>query len=268
MTDDVSFEAACAAIRDVMPRLSQILRTQDGGSARAVGSWTLADVAAHLSHVIERDRDALTGRPLPDVELLPTAVAGMTEEMLNADTEREPSALADRLDALSKQFVDVTAPYGLVTWIGQTRIPASAVACHLLLETLVHGHDVATAAGVPWPIEARHARLAVVGAVLPIIAASPHSWIRTDRDPNARARVELRLRNHERFVIELDRSLTVELPPTAARCDVHVSADAGALLLIMLGRLSLARALISGHVLAWGRRPLTALTLMKNVSPP
>jgi hypothetical protein len=265
---DAVFPQACLALADVLPRLTEILRAQRDGSARAIGSWTLGDAAAHLSHVMERDTESVSGRPLPDIELNPAAVAGLTESMLSADTERNPGALADRLDALSKAFVALDPPDGLVTWIGGTRIPPSAVACHLLLETLVHGYDVATAAGVSWPIDRAHARLAIIGAAVPIIAASPQSWIRPERDPTASARVEIRLRGYERFTLDLDDTLSVEMPPKDRRPDVRLAADPAGLLLVMLGRMSSARLLLTGKVLAWGRRPTAVFTLLHNVSPP
>lgn len=265
---DVSFDEARVAICELLPSLTQMLRQQRDGSARAVGSWTVGDVAAHLSHVMERDHDSLTGRPLPAIELRPAAIADLTDEMLRADGERDPRALADRLDALGEAFVSVTPSRGLVTWIGETKISASAVACHLLLETLVHGYDIATAAGGSWEITAPHARLAIVGGALPIIAASPQSWIGSAHHGTTRARVELRLRGHDGFVLDLDQTLTVELPPRHRRADVHVSADPATLLLVMLGRRSPMRAMISGRVFAWGRRPTAAFTLMNNVSPP
>ena len=265
---EVSFESARDALAEVLPSLTQMLRKQRDGSARAVGTWTVGDVAAHLSHVIERDRDSLFGRPLPAVELRPAAIAGLTDEMLSADSERDPHALADRLDALGQAFVSVTPPRGLVTWIGQTKIAASAVASHLLLETLVHGYDIARAAGEPWQIEAPHARLAIVGGALPIIAASPESWISSARPGTTRARVELRLRGRDHFVLELDQTLTVEMAPRHRRADVHVSAELAVLLLVMLGRLSPMRELLSGRLFVWGRRPAAAFRLMNNVSPP
>lgn len=44
-------------------------------------------------------------------------------------------------------------------------------ACHLLSETLVHGHDLARARGIPWQVEDAHAALVVRGLMLPVLAA-------------------------------------------------------------------------------------------------
>lgn len=267
---DPRFDQACAAIEDVLARFTGLLRSNPGVTATAVGGWTLPDVACHVAHVIEIDTDALTGRPLPAVELSPAAVGVWTNSMLDDDPERDLTRLADRIDALGSTFLGVQAdpPTDAVTWIGGVRLPPSAVACHLLEELLVHGHDAAKAARTRWRIDPDHAALAIAGAAVPIMSASPASWVRPGADPRARARVEFRLRGHERFVLELDRGLHVEAPPASHRADAYLSGDPAELLLVVLGRRSRLAAVARGKVIAWGRRPQALFTLLANTSPP
>src|SRR5438876_11363420 len=99
------FADACAALEDVLPRFTELLRRNRGVTATAIGSWTLPEVACHVSHVIEKDTGALTGRPLPDVELSPAAVAIATNSMLDDDPERDLTMLAERVDALGATFL-------------------------------------------------------------------------------------------------------------------------------------------------------------------
>src|SRR4051812_3713901 len=270
MSESDTFERACAAIDVVLPRFAGVVRRGSGASATAIGSWSLPEVACHVSHVIEKDTDALVRRPLPDVELSPSAVGVMTNVMLDQDRERDVTVLADRLEALGATFLELRAnpPREPVTWIGGTKLPPSAVACHLLEELLVHGYDAATAARAQWPIERAHAALAIVGAALPIIAASPESWLSHRYDPRIRARVEFRLRGFERYALALDDGLHVEIPLTRAKADAYLSADPAALLLVMLGRQSQWHALMRGKVMVWGRRPQALLTLLRSITPP
>jgi hypothetical protein len=267
---EATFVDACAAIENVLPRFTELLRGNAGATATAVGRWTLPEVACHVSHVIEKDTDALTGRQLPDVELSPTAVADLTRSMLDDDPERDLMLLADRIDALGATFLGLQAdpPSDAVTWIGGTQLPPYAVACHLLEELLVHGYDAAVAARARWRIAPAHAALAIVGAAVPIMAASPESWVKPSDDRHVRARVEFRLRGHERFALELDNGLHVELPPARSRADAYLSADPTGLLLVMLGRQSKWDALVRGKLVAWGRRPWALFTLLRNTSPP
>lgn len=267
---DARLAEACAAIEDALPRFTELLRGNPGVTATAVGSWTLPEVACHLSHAIETDIDVLTGGPVPDVELLPAAVAVWNDSMLDDDPERDLTVLADRIDALGATFLGLQAdpPSDAVTWIGGTQLPPNAVACHLLGELLVHGYDVAKAARAQWRIAPAHAALAIVGAGIPVMSARPRLWVKSSYDPSVRARVEFRLRGHERFTLELDNGLHVELPPARSSADAYLSGDPAELLLVVFGRQSKLGALVRGKVIAWGRRPQALFTLLGNISPP
>src|SRR5947207_2495810 len=98
--EEGTFERAFDAIEHVLPAFAELVRDNAAVSAKAVGSWTLPEVACHVSHVIQKDTDALACRQLPFVELSPRAVAVWTEAMLADDPERDVSVLADRITAL------------------------------------------------------------------------------------------------------------------------------------------------------------------------
>lgn len=265
-----TFTEACAGIADVLPRFTRLLRANSHVTATAVGSWALPDVACHISHVIGTDTDALTGQRLPDVELSPGAVAVWTNSMLEDDHERDLTTLADRIDALGAAFLELQAdpPNDTVRWIGGVQLPPYALACHLVEELLIHGYDAAKAARTRWRIAPAHAALATVGWGVPIMSASPQSWVKPTYDPRVRARVEFRLRGHERFVLELDEGLHVELPPARSRADTYLSGDPAALLLVFFGRQSKLDAVVRGKLIAWGRRPQALFTLLGNTSSP
>ena len=90
---DAMFADACTAVEDVLPQFTDMLRRNPSVTAPAVGTWTLPDVACHVSHVVEKDTDALRGEPLPEVELSPAAVAVATNSMLDEDPERDPELI-------------------------------------------------------------------------------------------------------------------------------------------------------------------------------
>ncbi|WP_284740349.1 maleylpyruvate isomerase N-terminal domain-containing protein [Amycolatopsis sp. RTGN1] len=151
------------------------MRSIPDADSVSVGTWTVSDVAAHLSHVFRFDTDAIAGRPVPEAVVTAAGMAEVNAKLLAEDGERDPAALADRIGALATEFDDVVSRSGAVTvdWLQGVRLPPSTVACHLLVECLMHGHDIARAAGRPWPVRRRHALLAVEGGVLPLIAALP-----------------------------------------------------------------------------------------------
>jgi hypothetical protein len=189
--------------------------------------------------------------------LTPAAVAVLTDAMLAADPERNLGVLADRVETLLADFLAVSnAPVSeQVTWLGDIRLPASAVACHLLEELLVHGFDLATPTNGAWTIAPAHAALAIAGAAVPILAAaSPTAFVHPKRARGFRARFDVRLRGHQRFTFVFDDGLTIG-DNTSEPVDAHLSANPVSMLLLMLGRISPTRAILGGKITAWGRRP-------------
>jgi hypothetical protein len=225
--------------------------------------------------VIRLDGDALAGRLLPPAELRPAAVATVTDAELAADPERDPVALADRVEAQLADFLAATERPVIetVTWLGGVRLPASAVMCHLLEELLVHGFDIARAGGQPWPIDPAHAALAIVGAAAPIVtAAGPTAFVNPRHADGFQARFDIRLRGHARFAVAFDDDgLTIDVEPQSnggGPVDAHVSADPAAMLLLMLNRVKPAPLALRGKVIVWGRRPWQVARMVSAMLPP
>ena len=260
---------ARTAIAAITPSFVRLVR-EGADDGPAIGHWKVGDVACHVSHVITADTDALAGRPPPPTELTPAAVAVLTDALLADDPERNVGVLADRIEALLEHFLAVSeAPVSEeVTWLGDIRLPASAVACHLLEELLVHGFDMATATNGAWTIAPAHAALAITGAAVPIVtAAGPMAFVDSEHARGFRARVEVRLRGHERFTFVFDDGLTVE-DDTSKPVDAHVSADPVAMLLLMLRRVNAPRMILGGKITAWGRRPWRLRRMLTAMTPP
>ena len=235
-----------------------------------LGHWGTSEVACHVCQVIEVDTDALAARPLPVTKVTPAAVAVLTGAYLAADRERDVGVLAHRVEALLAEFLAVSSTPASeeVTWLGGIRLPASAVACHLLEELLVHGFDLATATNRCWTIAPAHAALAITGAAVPILnAAGPTAFVDPERVVGFRARCEMRLRGHRRFIFVFDNGLTIG-EDTSEPVDAHVSADPVSMLLLMLGRIGPTRAILGGRMTAWGRRPWRLRRMLTAMAPP
>lgn len=260
---------ARTAISEIAPRFVRLVRSAayDG---RVVGKWDVGDVARHVCLVLTGDTDSLAGRPLPVSELNPKAVAALNDAELAADPERDLNVLADRIEAQLAEFFEISnAPASdEVTWLGGVRLPASAVACHLLEELLVHGHDMAAGRSGMWSIDPAHAALALTGAAGPIVnAADPHAFLHTKRAAGFKARFDVRLRGYDRLTFEFDDGMRVG-GPTSKPVDGHVSAEPVTLLLLMLGRISHVQAILGGKVLVWGRRPWRLRRMLSAITSP
>jgi hypothetical protein len=262
---------ARAALRDVVPSLVALVRGIPDTDTASVGTWTVGDVAAHLSHCCRADTDALAARPVPETIVTKAGIAEATAKLLAEDRERDPVVLADRIATLAAEFDDVASrpQPATVDWLQGIRLPASAVACHLLEECLVHGHDIAQATGRPWQIRPRHALLAVEAFLIPLIAAlPPTAFVNQEKAGSFRARIELRLRGGQRTLMVLDSgSLTLDTGD-AREVDAHICADPTAFVLVFIGRQGIWKPLREGKLAAWGRRPWKLTRMLTVISPP
>ena len=255
------------AVAEVLPRVTALLRRSGVSPRSAIGEWSAPDVACHLSHAIELDTAAMSGQRLPEVEPTPTGTAAWNAAMLQADRQRDLETLADRIDARGREFLDLAPSADAVDWLGGACLAPTTVACHLLAELLLHGHDIARAVGERWPIRPEHAAVAIVGGGVPIINACPDLFLRQPVDPRTRARVELRLIGHQRLTLVLDRGLRIERPPTGP-VDAYLATHADQALLIFFGRRSPWRVAVTGRAWAWGRRPQALLSLLGAMTSP
>jgi hypothetical protein len=267
----VSMGQTRAALRDVVPRLVTLVRSIADVDSVSIGTWTVGDVAAHLSHVFRFDTDAIAGQPVPQAIVTSAGMAAVNAKMLAEDGERNPAVLADRIDTLAHEFDDAASRSRAATvdWLQGVRLTPSTVACHLLEECLIHGHDIAKATGRPWPIQRRHALLAVQGGVLPLITAlPPTAFVNQEKAGSFQARFELRLRGGARTVMVFDRgSLTLDAAGTHD-IDAHICADPAALMLVFIGRQGIVKPLLEGKLAAWGRRPWKLASMLTAVNPP
>lgn len=198
-------------------------------------------------------------------------MAELNAKMLADDGERALAVLADRIDTLAEEFDEAASRSEAVTvdWLQGVRLPPSAVAGHLLEECLIHGQDIASAIGRPWPVRRDHALLAVESGALALIAAlPPAAFLNEEKARSFRARFDLRLRGGGRTLMVFDRgSLTLEAGP-AQDVDAHLSADPWAMMQVFIGLQEIWKPLLGGKLSAWGRRPWKLAGMLRALSPP
>ncbi len=264
---------ARAALGAVTDRLAEMLRGARHPEANAIGDWSVAEVAAHLSHICMADLFVArsVGDPLPQGLALGNDLIAMAADFnatsLQGDPERDLTVLAGRIEDSVGEFLD--AMKGLrgdeaVTWLGGVVIPASAPACHLLEELLVHGYDIARAEDRPWPIERDHAALGFGFVIDALRFANPdlrRAFVDQDSARNLNVCYDFRMRGARRdfFVFE-DGLVTIEEPSTR-KVDCHISADPVAALLLGMGRIERTKPALTGKMVAWGRRPWLAFKM-------
>jgi uncharacterized protein (TIGR03083 family) len=263
-------EAALAAISTMAERFTALLRETDATERPTAGTdWTVGETAAHVSVVLTGFSAAIAGEPqalTPDQYLdadFPTRLAASNGATIAMVDHTDAGRLAEVITAGAQRFLELVAVadpemecdtpwYGL----GRTRT-VDCLTALALSELTVHGHDIATGTGRPWPISAEHAKL-IVGTVCPEMLPLV---VRPEAGRGAPVTYEVRLRgNGPRFVIRVADG-TAEVRAVGGPVDCVISADPVTYLLVCYGRMPLGRAMLRGGMLAWGRRPWLGLRI-------
>jgi hypothetical protein len=245
-------------------RISQLIRSIPDPAAPALGVWDAGQLAAHLTHVFEIDRDLLDEVPSPLADL--ADLGQLTQQKVRDEAVCDPSALADRIDAAAADFLALAG--GLDgdearMWVGGVKATPLLLACHIVNESMVHGLDLSVALGRRWAIEAEHARLAFEGFISPMYRTlgRPSFAVNQARAAGVRAVYDIRVRGGGRvFFVFADGGVVIE-DPSDRPVDCHLWADARAVMLVAWHRTSLARPVLKGQLIPWGRRPWLAFRL-------
>lgn len=276
------------ALRQEVQRVTALLRSLKDPSVPAVGSWSLGEVAVHLSQawllvtcltqqdlspfhaVIPRDAGVAAGAVVKDM----WDWNEVTSSGLASDAERNLTVLADRIDELAEKYLsrcaaqeDFDAPR---QWIIEgTTFDQATLTYHALNETVVHGYDIARAAGRPWRIVPAHAAMVLARFIVPVIRATdPRVFVNGAKAAGLRATYDVRIRGGEAFHFVFDDgALTVE-DPSPRRIDCHISADPVAFLLVVWARQSQWSAIAKGKLMAWGRKPWLGFQLRSLIRNP
>ena len=258
-------EAARAAISAAAARLTALLRETDDIERPAAGTdWTVAETAAHVSVVLTGFSAAITAEPFseqdPDADF-PTRLAAVNDTTIAMVDRTDAGRLAELIAAGAQRFLELAEPADpqlecATPWYGPGRTRTVDCLTALALgELTVHGRDIATGTGRPWPITAEHAKL-ILGTVCPEMSPLV---VRPDAGRDASLTYEVRLRGGgPRWVVSVADG-TAEVRAAGGRVDCVISADPVTYLLVVYGRMSVGRAMLRGGISAKGRRPWLGL---------
>lgn len=270
----VDWGHARRGLHTAVGRVTSLLRTVRDPNATALGQWTLAGVAQHLSHAwmavpglargdLSRVHEVVphsAGRAGESLITELAELATLTTEAVEADQERDPARLADRIETAAAEYFaecDGLSADDRRPWLVEnTTVSRAALTCHLLNETLVHGWDIAHAEARPWPIERADAVAVIEGFLIPAVRQlEPRDLVDQATAAGMLATYEVHVRGGHRwhFLFD-DGELHIE-DPARRRVDCHVSADPAAMLLVIWGRQSQWAAIARGQLVAWGRKP-------------
>lgn len=249
-------DAMCEALTDSGARLSAMMRQVKDPSPRAVGTWSIGETAHHAvdgpDYFLAAVRREAGVVGLDDI-------AADNARRLAEDPERNPRVLADRFDDGIRVLVTYARTmHGdpLVETFTDVKVPLSCLLAIELGEVLVHGFDIARAAGLAWRIEPAHALLANDGSmpVLPFV-------LDKERAAGVRMRLELRIRGMARQVLTVSDGVLRVQASSGQPVDCRMSVDPVVYLLLIWNRISPWRPVLRGQLAVWGRRPWLMNTL-------
>lgn len=275
MTDRAAeWALAQSALADMVGRVASLLRSIAASTASGVGQWSMPEVAMHLSQAWLVVPGLARGDLSGVYAVLPSLSGNAGESLIgnlrelgdvtrmgvDADPERDLAVLADRIEGRAREFFADAAGKAAdepCPWLVEGAVvPRSVLTCHLLNETIVHGYDIANAAGVAWPIDPSYASMVLSGFIVEVIKAlDPRALVDQDKAAGVKATYDLRLRGGGRFGFVFDDGELHVCSPSPRRVDCHLSADPAAMLLVAWGRTSQWRAIARCQLLAWGIRP-------------
>ena len=251
---------ARSALTATTGRVASLLRSLPSADVSIPNSaWTVREAAVHLVYMADVYTEIVTGTPGPIAGFDVATVARRNDER-NADIpETDPGKLADMLITSTSRFAEVTAGRPGTETVRYVEFSSRDIdlvtaAGVLLGEILIHGYDLATAVGAPWPISSSEALLVLAGYA-PVIGMVTNP----DTARGHTAGYDVDMRGGPRFTIRfVDGEYRLE-PPDSGPVDCTISADPVAFLLVASGRVTQWEAIALGLLSAGGARPELAL---------
>ncbi|QXJ26317.1 maleylpyruvate isomerase N-terminal domain-containing protein [Actinomadura graeca] len=258
----------------------------------ATADWTVTDTAAHLvtlsgsyarmlngpsdpAGVIGSARPGgLTGVPALE-EIIPATtvdtLAHLNEAAMAHITERGPRTLAARLRddiAAILRACDDLGPDDPVHWLGDSRVPVAGLLANLANELQIHGRDIARATGARWEVAPADAALFFELFLLGVTRHG-HGRLLDRHGPERPGRIAVEFHSRHTApaaMVLQDGRVTIGEPRWDI--DVKVFFEPVTLNLVLFGRMSRTRAILTGQVAVWGRRPWLLLPFMRKMRLP
>ena len=269
------------ALSETAARFVDLLGSVQNSRARAIGTWDIADTAAHVL-LVARLNSLFTIGGEPDEDLVPvvaeaanvdfTTVSNMNQHGRAIIDMNDVQVLARRIEEQLQRLLDDSNQLrgsDTITWLGGLPLSRSAVLAHMVSELLLHGFDIARAEGRTFGLPATAARQYFELFLVQVIRHGYDSGFLPDlgeADSGPPVSWELRLRGSRPLAFAYDHG-RVRIKPVGP-VDVHISADPGAMLLMMYNRVKPLGPAIRGQVVPWGRRPWKLKRLMEVMQLP
>lgn len=254
-------------LKETGDRFAGLVTSVPGSPAMATEHWSAVETAAHVvtlarlcSSMVASDGGPPPFHGIEDLvrETVVDTVAAFNQVLLRQFTERNPQNLARLLRTQVDHILrmsDGADPARPVPWLGGSTVPLAGVLAHLLNELHIHGRDIARAVRVPWAVPAHEAAL-FFDLFLVGVTHYGYGRLLDGHGPAPKGRIAVEFRSEYTTTMTMamtDGFVTVEKP--GGGTDVRLTFDPPTLNLMLFGRVSRPRAVLTGKVVVRGRRP-------------
>ncbi|MGI9597798.1 MAG: maleylpyruvate isomerase N-terminal domain-containing protein [Acidimicrobiales bacterium] len=243
-------------IRAASAGFADQLRLVPDGSVKVPNlDWDVRGLAAHLVTLPDFYQE-LNDRDEPFVA--PDDWAAFSRQARAHLDDVDTATLADRLEPEVESLLAALGDDGDRPWKLYLETTAAKVGAGLLSELLLHGRDLAPLTGAEVEITERqcHAIIAAMMTLAPFFV---------DREAGRRCPgvYHLKFRGGNDYTYRMDDGLLTVEEGRPDRPDCHMVADPVAFVLVAMGRMSQARAGLTGKMMAYGRKPWKLVPLGK-----
>lgn len=272
---------ARAAMREAGDRFADLTLAVPDPSVLATKDWSVAETAAHVTGIALNYTAMVdpNGRPLPvpavsehfPITTVDTIHSGLNPAQLAGFAERDPVTLARMLRESIEDILDTTAdadPGRIIPWLGDSRLPLAGVLAHMTNELLIHGWDIARAVGARWRIPEEQAAL-FFELFLVEVVRNGYGHLLDDDRPVRQGRIAVEFHSAYTTPVKMvldSGAATVE--EADGDCDVRIRFRPAMLNLLRFHRIGYSRAILSGSLMAWGRRPWLLPAFLRKVRMP
>ncbi len=246
-------------------RTAELLRAvPDATRIARPTSWTIAETAAHILTELEDHAEYAESAGRPELGDGPAWSRGRAAnaEQLERTAERDVRVIAAQLRPAAERAVHALTGARQV-WSTNALLWGGKQTLQILLgEQLVHGRDIARAAGLPWQIDRAAALIVAEGAIgiLP-------DYLKPAGNPQRHMTFEIRLRGGPSYRLEINGD-TATVGAAGGRVDCVISADPVAFLEVGYGRANPLVAAVTGKLVAKGRKPWLGVAFGKLFAAP
>jgi hypothetical protein len=232
-------------------RFAALLRAVPDGRAKVPHlAWTVEEVGAHVLSALRGYRNGVVGAA-PAWSAVPQG-QDENDALLGLAPERDPVTLAAAVSEAGQGFRDACRERtgGTLRWHGGVEAPWVGVVGALAGDVMLHGWDIAKACAQQWPIAATDADLYLASSLY----VTPY-MVNRAKAAGFTGTFELRARRGSTTTLQFDHGSLTVAPGHPARADCRVVVEPVAYVLAVMGRIPQWRAVLTGKMLAYGRRP-------------